>query len=225
MMAISGIYGPEVWSTPITTFIPALANSLDAKTTLRDLWVPIILGSFCVAHLPACVYNVYDARKARGQPLAPLFLEWTPMIIFTASNVAWIGSPYSYILKDNHLVLLCLTLSLVFGRMTTKIILAHLTRQPFPYWTIMLAPLMAGAVLINAPYLGLGVILDAEKELLYLRAFLGFASIVYGSWAYTVINAICEYLGINALTIPSKKRNDPIAHPANGGTLETKKKF
>lgn len=109
--------------------------------------------------------------------------------------------------------------------MTTKIILAHLTRQPFPYWTIMLAPLMAGAVLINAPYLGFGVILDAEKELFYLRAFLGFASIVYGSWAYTVINAICEYLGINALTIPSKKRNDPIAHPANGGTLETKKNF
>jgi ethanolaminephosphotransferase len=206
MMAVSGVCGPDVWKTPLAVFFPALKswNLLD-KETLRDLWVPIILGTFCVAHLPACVVNVYRARSAKGLPTLPLLLEWTPMVLFTGSTMAWLGSPWSTLLRDNHLVLFCLTMSLVFGRMTTKIILAHLTRQPFPYWTIMLAPLMGGAVLANLPALGLDALFDEKTELWYLQAYFVFAAVVYGRWAYLVINAICGYLGINCLTIPREK--------------------
>ena len=42
------------------------------------------------------------------------------MVIFTLSSIAWLGSPHSVLLKENHLTLFCLTMSLVFGRMTTK---------------------------------------------------------------------------------------------------------
>ena len=204
-MIASGVYGPDVWKTPLTKFFPFLSSQLDPTTTIRDLWIPIILGTFCVAHLPACVYNVWLARRAKNLPLAPLFLEWTPMVIFTASCTAWLGSPHSFLLKENHLALFCFTMSLVFGRMTTKIILAHLTRQPFPYWTIMLAPLMGGAVLANLPVLGYPP-LSHEWELLYLRCYFGFSAVVYGTWAYTVINSICDYLGISCLTIPRERR-------------------
>jgi ethanolaminephosphotransferase len=147
--------------------------------------------------------------------MAPLFLEWTPMAIFTGSVMAWLGSPHSYLLKENHLALFCFTMSLVFGRMTTKIILAHLTHQPFPYWTIMLAPLIGGAVLANLPTFGFEAI-SHERELLYLRCYFGFAAIVYGTWAYTVINSICEYLGINCLTIPQAGRQRAVSKVANG---------
>lgn len=207
MMIVTGIWGPGMWATPLTTAAPFLSTYLDDKTILRDIWVSLIMGTFLVAHLPSCVFNVAQARREKGLPLAPVFLEWFPMLLYTGSCMAWLGSPHSHLLKDNHLVLFCLTMSLVFGRMTTKIILAHLTRQPFPYWTILLAPLLGGAVLAWLPLFGFDEI-DRVLELRYLQGYFIFASVVYGRWAYVVITTICRYLGINALTIPNRKAKE-----------------
>lgn len=138
--------------------------------------------------------------------------------------MAWLGSPYSFILKDNHLVLYCLTMSLVFGRMTTKIILAHLTHQAFPYWTVMLVPMIGGALLVNHPYFTIAGTslfgpISAKTEYYYLWAYFVFAAIVYGRWAHLVITRICEYLGINCLTIPTRQRENGVANgSANGVT-------
>lgn len=171
--------------------------------TFLDIWVPILLFSLFFAHMPACIYNVVKARRRQNLPVAPVFLEWTPMAVYTLSIGAWLYSPYSTLLRENRLVLFCLTMSFVFGRMTTKIILAHLTRQPFPYWTVMLVPLVGGAILGNLPRLGLSPV-TAHTELWYLRAYFAFAVAVYFRWALLVINSICAYLGINCLTIGDK---------------------
>ncbi|KAF2635321.1 ethanolaminephosphotransferase 1 [Massarina eburnea CBS 473.64] len=225
-MCMSGYFGPQIWSTPLVEYLPAYKEYL-GDMSFREIWVPMILFTFFAAHLPACIVNVARARRAKNLPILPLFLEWTPLIIFCVSTMAWLGSPYSFILKDNHLVLYCLTMSLVFGRMTTKIILAHLTRQPFPYWTIMLAPMIGGAALVNHPYFTItgttfGPI-SANFELWYLRSYFVFAAIVYGKWAHLVITSICDFLGINCLTIPTKKANEKGAKSngaANGFRLE-----
>lgn len=153
-----------------------------------------------VVHIPFCVHNVVKARRAASLPVMPVFLEWTPLIVFTLSAGVWLYSPYSTLMRENRLMLFCLTMSFVFGRMTTKIILAHLTRQPFPYWTTMLAPLMGGALLGNLPRLGLPAI-SVFWELWYLRAYFLFAMVAYFRWAFLVIGAICDYLDINCLTI------------------------
>jgi ethanolaminephosphotransferase len=108
-------------------------------------------------------------------------------------------------MANNHLVLFCLTMSFVFGRMTTKIILAHLTRQPVPYWTVMLWPLIGGAIIGNLPYLGLPAVAP-EVELWYLIGYFVFAVVAYFRWAFLVTNSICSYLGINCLTIPYAKQ-------------------
>ena len=168
-----------------------------------DVWFPVIFSTFLFIHLPACVLNVVRARRAQNLPVAPIFVEWLPIVIFTASCTAWLYSPYSTLMRDNRLVLFCLTMSFVFGRMTTKIILAHLTRQPFPMWTIMLFPLIGGALLGNLPRIGLPAV-TATVELWYLRAYFVFALVVYFRWALLVINAICDYLEINCLTITPK---------------------
>jgi len=91
-------------------------------------------------------------------------------------------------------------MSFVFGRLTTKIILHHLTNQPFPYWTVLLLPLVGGALLGNLPRLGFSAI-DPTAELWYLRAYFVFALSAYMRWAYVVIDKICAYLDINCLTI------------------------
>lgn len=202
IMAASGYWGAGIWKEPLAKLVGF--ESLLGKTNFLDLWVPIILIAFFTAHLPSCVINVARSRREKGLSWVPLMLEWTPMVLFVGSLVAWLGSPYTHILTDNHLCLLCLTLSFVFGRMTTKIILAHLTRQPFPYWTSLLAPLAGGAVLAWLPILGLPAV-SANVELLYLWAYFLLSVVVYFRWAFLVINAICNYLGINCLTIPEDK--------------------
>jgi len=95
--------------------------------------------------------------------------------------------------------------------MTTKIILAHLTKQAFPYWTVLMAPLVGGAVLSNLPRFGLEPV-SAELEHVYLWAYFFFAVVVYFRWAILVIGSICAYLGINCLTIPMEKQRQLYAN-------------
>ncbi|WPH01044.1 sn-1,2-diacylglycerol cholinephosphotransferase-like protein [Acrodontium crateriforme] len=219
IMILSGVYGSEIWHKPMSDLVGFY--DILGKSSVTDIWAAILLFSFFVAHVPGCVINVVNARRAKNLPLAPVFLEWTPMAVFTVSLIVWLGSPNSSLLKDNHLCLLCVTLSLVFGRMTTKIILAHLTRQPFPYWTSLLAPLVGGAVLVNLPFFGLPAV-SAQVEHYYLWAYFAFANVVYFRWAYVVINAICDYLGIRCLTIPEdrwralEQEREGIATSTNG---------
>ncbi|KAI0384117.1 CDP-alcohol phosphatidyltransferase [Hypomontagnella monticulosa] len=209
VMAISGFYGPGIWTEPIVNIVGKDYlfgyDELVGNHSIRDVWILIIVGSLLLGHMPFCVLNVVKARRRNNLPVLPVFLEWIPMAIYTISIGAWLYSPYSTLMRENHLVLFCLTMSLVFGRMTTKMILAHLTRQPFPYWTVMLAPLVGGAVLGNLPRLGFPQI-TADLELYYLWAYFVFAAVVYFRWAFLVTNSICNFLGINCLTIPHEKQ-------------------
>lgn len=209
VMFAAGYYGPIIYSYPLgETFLSAYLIGPLAffrVYSFQDIFVPVIMLSLIFTQMPSCVHHVVQARRRNNLPIIPVFLEWTPMFVFTTSVAAWIFSPYSTLITDNHLVLFCITLSFVFGRMTTKIILAHLTRQPFPYWTVMLWPLIGGAVLSNLPYLGFSPI-SASSELLYLRCSLAFAVVVYFRWAFLVIDSICAFLGINCLTIPYDKQ-------------------
>lgn len=202
IMLVSAFYGPSIWRAPMSSLVGF--KSILGSLSIVDIWVPLLLVSFFVAHLPDCVRNVVKAKQSRKEPLLPVFPQWAPMIIFCVSLLLWLGSPDSYIMKDNHVTLLCLTLSFAFGRMTTKIILAHLTRQDFPYFTVMLVPLMGGALLTNIRYLGLDPV-SAQTETYYLWATFIFSAVAYFRWAVLVINAICDFLGINCLTIPKDK--------------------
>ncbi|KAH8679827.1 sn-1,2-diacylglycerol cholinephosphotransferase-like protein [Tricladium varicosporioides] len=221
IMILSGYYGPEIWTHRITDLVGHHYffgyHELFGSYSVRDLWVPILVTSLFGAHLPFCVANVVKARRSQNLPVMPVFLEWTPMAVYTFSIGAWLYSPYSTLMTENRLVLFCLTMSFVFGRMTTKIILAHLTRQPFPYWTVMLTPLVGGAVLGNLPRFGFPAV-SAFVELWYLRGYFVFALIVYFRWAFLVINSICAYLGINCLTIPHNKlvENQEKSRASNG---------
>jgi ethanolaminephosphotransferase len=215
-MVISGYYGPGIWTEPLAKLVGPRISLLGSfgvtdevleALSIRDLWVTVIVLSLLFTHIPFCIYHVVRARRAKGLPVAPVFLEWTPMAVFTLSIGAWLYSPHSTIRAENHLVLFCIIMSFVFGRMTTKMILAHLTRQPFPYWTVMLWPLVGGAVLGNLPRFGFPAV-SAEVEYVYLLAYLGFSAVVYFRWAWLVTTSICRFLGINCLTIPYEKQQE-----------------
>ncbi|OOF96353.1 hypothetical protein ASPCADRAFT_206545 [Aspergillus carbonarius ITEM 5010] len=231
IMIASGVYGPQIWTRPIVEFLNY--PQIFGNNSVKDLWVPILLSSFFLGHLPGCVLNVVAARRKQNLPIAPIFKEWVPMVVFTGCNIAWLFSPYSTLLSQNRLVLYCWTMSFVFGRMTTKIILAHLLKQPFPYWTVLQFPLIGGAILANLPRLGFPMV-SSWVELLYLRVYLFLAFVAYMHWAFLVINRITTFLGINCLTIRRDKSTardrafrefgetqpnvlSPLADPSKGG--------
>ncbi|KAI5798969.1 CDP-alcohol phosphatidyltransferase-domain-containing protein [Geopyxis carbonaria] len=214
LMIASGYFGPDIWTHKVKHSVGH--EWLFDDYSVRDLWVYILIGSFLFAHLPFCIINVVKARRRQNLPVLPIFLEWAPMVAYTFGCGAWLYSPTTTLLEENRLVLFCVTMSFVFGRMTTKIILAHLTKQPFPYWTVLLTPLLGGAVLANLPLVGLPRI-SAFYELWYLRGYFVFAVIIYFQWAIRVINGICGYLGIQCLRITPKS---PPAGVLNGATKE-----
>lgn len=69
----------------------------------------------------------------------------------------------------------------------------------------MLTPLVGGAVLGNLPRIGFPQI-SPQLELFYMWGYFFFAVVVYFRWAYLVVTSICNFLGINALTIPKEKQ-------------------
>lgn len=220
MLAAAGCWGPEVYSIPVANLLGL--SDIFGDCSINDLWVLIMFGSFMVGHLPVCVYNVVQARKRMGLPVGPLFSEWAQILVFTFSCMAWLYSPYSTLLSENRLVLFSITMSFVFGRLTTKIILAHLTRQPFPYFTILVIPLVPGALLANLPRFGLPMV-SASLELWYLRVYFIFALVAYMHWAFFVINRITTFLDINCLTIKRDKRKawETVYRQPETGRLES----
>nr|KMM69778.1 sn-1,2-diacylglycerol cholinephosphotransferase [Coccidioides posadasii RMSCC 3488] len=204
VMIAAGYYGPEIYSSSLSECFGH--REVLADYSFLDLWVVVLLGSFLIAHLPACILNVIRSRKRRNLPILPVFLEWTPIVVSSISTIAWLYSPHSTLLRENHLVLFAVTMSFVFGRMTTKIILAHLTRQSFPFWTMLMAPLLGGAFLGNLPRFGLPMV-NKDFEAWYLRAYLVIAFVTYMHWAFFVIHRITTFLDINCLTI----RKDSLA--------------
>ena len=83
----------------------------------------------------------------------------------------------------------------------------------------MLWPLLGGAVLGNLPRIGLPAV-SAEVEHMYLWGYFLFATIAYFRWTFLVTSSICDYLGINCLTIPYEKRmaNKRAAAEAKAGS-------
>ncbi|PGG99450.1 hypothetical protein AJ79_08524 [Helicocarpus griseus UAMH5409] len=202
IMVVSGYYGPHIFSYRVADYWSY--SGLFGDWSFQELFVFVLGFSFMATHFPACVYNVVRARNRQRLPILPIFFEWVPAIVASVSAVSWLYSPYSTLLSENRLVLFAVTMCFVIGRMTTKIILAHLTRQPFPYWTILITPLVGGAILGNLPRFGFPMV-SAWLEVLYLRAYLVFAFFTYMHWAFFVINRITTYLGINCLTIKKDK--------------------
>src|SRR5277367_417347 len=84
---------------------------------------PQLVISSPLLMLMSSVYNVYVARKSPGQSLLPTLPQLSPIILFFAAHYAWLLSPYSHILEKGDLMRVGLTMTFVFGRMTTKIIL------------------------------------------------------------------------------------------------------
>ncbi|CCG84349.1 protein of unknown function [Taphrina deformans PYCC 5710] len=204
-MVISGVFGPAFWHRPVVENFGHSAFRLFGNTKMDTLFLVMIFFALFVVHIPFCIYNVHVARSRKGLSTTAPLVQWVPLLVFTGAAATWLLSPHSIVLRDNHLVLFGFFICLIFGRMTTKIILAHLLRQEFPMFTTMLVPLIVGSLVVNVPSLGLPKQINAGQELAMLQICLGISALMYSHWAISVIHDFTTYLDIDCLTIPTRK--------------------
>ncbi|RUP47626.1 hypothetical protein BC936DRAFT_145516 [Jimgerdemannia flammicorona] len=207
-MALSGVYGPAMWFTNLRVILGSLSflvpTWIPANFTLADSLCAIMTGALIFMHCPACFWGVYKSCRTKNQSFIRIaIIQNIPMTIYGLAGYFWLRSPYSYIFSHQHFIIFALSTGIVFGRMATKIILAHVTKMKFPMFTILLGPLVVGSVIVNLPVLfDIEPIFTPESEHAYLWAFFIFALIAYFNWAWLVIHRFCTFLGIRCLTIP-----------------------
>ncbi|KAI8990911.1 hypothetical protein BDF20DRAFT_841466 [Mycotypha africana] len=217
VFVISGMYGPSVWKLPLKEWVKRrMASALPqivAEMPLSHVMLSIVGFLFLFTHAPACLYAMYKVCKKKGEPfLRTMLVQNLPIATYITAFYFWIMSPYSILLSHHHYILFAITTGIVFGRMATKIILAHLTQSDFPKFTVLLIPLIIGALLTNIPLfipsLSNRPLITPKFEYLFLCGYFLFAVVAYVQWAVVVIHSFCKFLGIRCLTIPSLKKVD-----------------
>ncbi|KAF2224415.1 hypothetical protein BDZ85DRAFT_260925 [Elsinoe ampelina] len=218
--------GGSFWQQSLLSSLHVSRPSLLPETLYNLTWTDWYLaygGFVLVFNTVSSAQNVLASRRQRGQEpyfallgLAPFFTAWTLIAAYLHLNPT---------ILTQHLVPFILYVGLINAYSVGMMITAHLTKSPFPYFNILIAPLAFGVVDSVGPllleYVGKGVGWPAslgEEGSVFRVAFvfmcLGLAVGVYGSFVVDVIVSICDYLDIWCLTIK---------HPYVEGKEEGKK--
>ncbi|GAA5823980.1 hypothetical protein JCM10212_006595 [Sporobolomyces blumeae] len=218
ILTVSAVKGPGWWASPVHEVLGNLPL-IPSSFQLLDLVMLFLASAFLVAHLPLCLLNVHStlspprSRRALTSPrpvprrnpsmtTRQAFAQLLPIVAFSVLTVTWVLSPKSRVLKDGYLEEFALVVCFLFGQLSSKIILAQLTRGPFPFSWSLLLPLAVPAILVNTPYIGLPWLLPPSLEPLYLHLALFVSLATYSHAVHEIISAFCSYLGIECLTIP-----------------------
>lgn len=183
--AVTGFFGPGIWRTPILFGLSFL-----------DVYMPLFAGGLGL-NILAALNNVY---KAKGES----FMEalkglWQFAALWTAFGF-WINAA-PYLLTD-PLISLLLTIGMSISLLVGQIITAHITSQPFPRGSALLALPSIGVIShYLAPALGM---FPAEVDFYMLSVSLGIAIGVYGCFVTEIVHDITHYLDIGCFYIKHK---------------------
>ncbi|KAI8381364.1 CDP-alcohol phosphatidyltransferase-domain-containing protein [Radiomyces spectabilis] len=207
----SGLFGAASWHIPVTEVarLSWIARYLPEATTFADVFVWGMVFFFVVTHCPVCLYAISSACREKSlNQLREFARVLLPLLAYVAAICLWVFSPYSSILADEHLILFSLTVGLVFGMMASDIILAHLTKSPFPTFKRALIPLWICVLIVNSGCISSILVLSPAVEYGGLRGLFAGYVVVYLMWVTAVIGDICDHLGIRCLAIPRANHNN-----------------
>ena len=157
---ISGYYGPQFWDQKILTFthlegLP-LMSQLPNIPLNESFMVFGALGlGFNIIYSYLNVLKVTRAQKTSS--IRPLLLL-APFASSALLQVAWLSHPRfndSYILDSAAFVPFLCAWGLQFAHMVGRMILAHVTKGPFPMWDWVWMWSIAGAIDANMPLIGM----------------------------------------------------------------------
>jgi ethanolaminephosphotransferase len=101
--------------------------------------------------------NVWQATRAQKKSTLRPLLHLLPFLFSTLIQIAWLSHPQyndSYIMKSAAFVPFLCAWGLQFAHQVGRIILAHVTKTPFPVWDWIWVLSFLGALDANMPLLG-----------------------------------------------------------------------
>ncbi|KAI5121957.1 hypothetical protein M0805_002028 [Coniferiporia weirii] len=212
---ISAIFGPEIWLHQIKSF--GILSWMTPAFQLYDVVVFAAFFSLFFIHVPECVMNVYKSRRGSSQPFLPTLAQHIPFFLFVGLACAWALSPTSHVLAHSlsysehrgraigGLIEFALLVMFAFGKLGPRVILARLTRSPFPWLNFgAFAPLAIGAAYVN-----LGIVVDgfhpsAQTERLLLHTAVLASGFAFLHWSHFLIEGFTKTLGVNCFTIKTR---------------------
>ncbi|ORY24123.1 hypothetical protein BCR39DRAFT_547721 [Naematelia encephala] len=163
--------GQGFWQQPLTSLIPGsfaaqAAHSIDetfglkGNKSIEALPVNVAFMMFgalgTVGNIVNSYSNVLIARKKAGKPLLAPLLGYLPFAAHTAILVFWLQAELRggvSLVHDARLLPFLGYWGMSFSYQVSQLILAHVTKSPFPYWNGMMVYSLFGAVDANAEWL------------------------------------------------------------------------
>jgi len=215
---ISGLYGPQFWDQRALLFIgvneDALPQALESlsRIQLNELFL-VGSGIGLLYNIVTSCTNVIGEQRARGRPaLTPLF-RLAPFLLSTALHLLWLSAPSpssSHIVNSSLILPFMISWGLQFAHQVGRLILAHVTNQPFPVWDPMWIWLAVVSLDINSANL-LGREPRIQKNfndvrlVVYITLLTSF--LMYARFVFLVISDITNYLGIACFTVRKKDKS------------------
>ncbi|KAF7347234.1 Choline ethanolaminephosphotransferase [Mycena venus] len=223
--AISGVYGMltflRLTNVPVVKELPDLP--------LNDAFM--VFGAFGVAYnLQSSYRNVRQAMLASGKSTTQPLLLLLPFVVSAGIQVFWLTHPHynnSAIINSPLFVPFLCAWGLQFAHQVGRMILAHVTSSPFPWWDWMWVWSLVGAVDANLPMLvdRAPIIQTSETNraiIVYLTLAVSFAA--YGRFCTLVINDITNFMGIACFTVRKKDKDGNWQESVPSSAPEDKKK-
>ncbi|KAL1928211.1 hypothetical protein VTP01DRAFT_3127 [Rhizomucor pusillus] len=210
---ISGIFGPAFWTLRVEEVFGNLVDwmsspALDLVGSLQLNHILIVIGAFTLLiNAVNAIYNVIHVKlyptdfSHPDRSIAKALLGLVPYIYMSATVYIWMRLWPSIV--HVHLLTFMLAIGLVFGHQVGLMITAHVAKLEFPWWNntvnLILATGCTLAFLDTSP--NSPVNFDPNA---IVNTFLLISAIQYASFIYSVINEICNFLGIRCFVVKKK---------------------
>jgi len=229
---ISGRYGSKFWHQDALLFLGIDEKSVASFSAriphlkLHEVFMAFS-GAGLVSNIITSCLNVSREERALKRSLSAALFRLVPFVLLALLHLLWLSAPS---IKDSSIVYSPLILpfmlswGLQFAHQVGRVILAHVTNQPFPFWDPFWIWLAAAAVDINSMRL-LGCeplfqkSLDDIRIVVYITLVASF--LLYARFVALVINDITEYLGIACFTV---RKKDESGHWAKANEVDEKRK-
>ena len=215
------MYGPSFWDQKVLHLVgidrfPLLAKYIP-DLGLNDSFM--VFGAFSLAANIINSYgNVIIARRKAKKAILPPLLGLIPFCVNTFLLVAWLhADPETNVLRSKRLLPFLGFWGLGFAYQVGTLILAHVAKMPFPFLNWLTLWSAVGALDANAQRVfGLDPILHATETRRNVFIGLSFlvALVTYLHFAFTVIWAITNHLGVACFTVRKKDKNGDWADAA-----------
>jgi len=229
----TGIYGTSLWATPLFslplisflgTYLPSVIRQVSLKIAFM-IFSALGLGFNIIVGYS----NVYRSLK-RGQSAFLPILRLVPFCISVILHIAFLASPLvgsagKVLVQSGYLMPYLCAWGLEFAHQVGRIIIAHLTKSPFPHWdwywvwiAILALDGHAEKLFKTSPILQSTAISQAAVVFFSL----GISLYSYARFCSLVIQDITNYLGIACFTVRKKNAR---GEWRNVWTLEAPEKY